>query len=35
MTNKYAELKDSQEKEYNNFSKKNMFFAFSDNQFKE
>lgn len=31
--NKYLELKEEQQKEFNNFSNKNMFYAFSDEQF--
>lgn len=33
--NKYLELKEIQQKEFNNFSNKNMFYAFSDEQFND
>lgn len=33
--NTYRTFKDNQEKLFNDFSKENLFFAFSDSQFKE
>lgn len=33
--NKYLEMKNRQQKEFDEFANKNMFFAFSDKQFEE
>ena len=33
--NKYAELMNKQEKEFNDFANKHMFFAFNQKQFDE